>query len=105
MNFRDLRLRLRALIAPRRAERELEEELAFHIERETQKLVASGLSQADARARARARFGSSALVADRCRDARGTAFFDTCVRDVGYAFRTFRRAPLAALTIVGTVSL
>src|SRR5687767_12164928 len=105
MNFRDLRLRVRALISPRRAERELEEELAFHIERETQKLVASGLNVTEARARARARFGSPALVADECRDARGTAFIDTTARDVLYALRTFRRAPLAALTIVGTVSL
>jgi ABC-type lipoprotein release transport system permease subunit len=30
---------------------------------------------------------------------------DGCVRDVLYAFRTFRRAPLAALTIVTTVAL
>ena len=35
MNLRDLFLRLRALVAPRRVERELDEELAFHIERET----------------------------------------------------------------------
>ena len=105
MNLRDFRLRLRALLAPRRVERELDEELAFHIERETQKQIANGLSPADARARARARFGSPALVADECRDARGTAFIDTAVRDISYALRTFRRAPLAALTIVGTVSL
>jgi hypothetical protein len=105
MNLRDLRLRLRALLSPRRVERELDEELAFHVERETQKLLASGLGATDARVRARARFGSPALAADECRDARGTAFIDACVRDVLYAFRTFRRAPTVALTIVGTVSL
>ena len=43
MKFRDLKLRIRALRAPRRAERELDEELSFHIERETQKLVGGGL--------------------------------------------------------------
>ena len=105
MNLRDLKLRLRALIAPRRVERELDEELAFHLERETRKHIANGLSPAEARARARARFGSVPLAADECRDARGTAFVDDSVRDILYAFRTFRRAPLAALTIVATVAL
>jgi predicted permease len=105
MNLRDVFLRMRALVAPRRVERELNEELAFHIERETQKHLANGLSPAEARTRALARFGSVPLAADECRDARGTAFVDALVRDVSYAFRTFRRAPLAALTIVATVAL
>jgi len=105
MNLRDLRLRVRALMAPRRVERELDEELAFHIERETQKHVATGLSLEDARARARVRFGSASLAAEECRDARGTALVDTAVRDVLYALRTFRRTPTVALTIVGTVAL
>ncbi|MGH9382817.1 MAG: ABC transporter permease [Vicinamibacterales bacterium] len=55
--------------------------------------------------RTRARFGSMPLAADQSRDVRGTAFIDGCVRDILYAFRTFRRAPLAALTIVTTVAL
>jgi predicted permease len=105
MNFRDLFLRVRALVAPRRVEHELDEELAFHIECDTQRHIANGLSAADARARALARFGPVPLVADRCRDARGTALIDDLARDVLYAFRTFRRAPLAAFTIVATVAL
>ena len=105
MTLHDVTLRLRALIRRRRAERELDEELAFHLERETQKYVANGMGLNEARTRARARFGSAALAADECRDARGTAFVDDCMRDVRYAFRTFRRAPLAALTIVTTIAL
>jgi predicted permease len=105
MTLRDLLLRARALAFPRRVERELDEELAFHIEREMQRHLASGLSPDDARARALARFGSVPLVADQCRDARGMTLLDTLARDVLYAFRTFRRAPLAALTIVATVAL
>ena len=105
MTLRDLFLRIRALVVPRRVERELDEELAFHIERETQKHITAGLSPVDARTRALARFGPVPLAADQCRDARGTAVVDDLVRDVLYAFRTFRRAPLAALTIVATVAL
>jgi predicted permease len=105
MTLRDLFMRVRALATPRRVERELDEELAFHLERETQKHLADGLSPADARTRALARFGPVPLVADQCRDARGIGFVDDVVRDILYALRTFRRAPLAALTIVATVAL
>ena len=105
MTLRDLFLRVRALATPRRVERELDEELAFHIERETQQHLADGMSLADARTRALARFGSVPLVADQCRDARGIGFVDDVARDILYALRTFHRAPLAAVTIVATVAL
>src|SRR2546426_645944 len=105
MNLRDLFLRVRALVAPRRIERELDEELAFHLERETQKHLTNGLTPAHARTRARARFGSVPLAADQCRDVRGTAFLDALAQDIRYALTTFRRAPLAVLTIVATLAL
>ena len=105
MNFRDWTLRLRALVMPRRVERDLHDELAFHIERETKKLIEDGMEPARARNTAQARFGSSAVAADGCRDERGTAFFDITIRDVQYATRTFRRAPLAAITIVVTIAI
>src|SRR5687767_7699964 len=105
MIFRDLVLRLRAMVARRRVERELDEELAFHLERETQKYIAAGLNLKDARTRAVALFGSVSLAADQCRDERGTGLIDDLVRDTLYAFRTFRRAPLAAFTIVATIAI
>jgi predicted permease len=105
MTFHDLKLRVRALLRPNRVEQELDEELAFHIARETRKLIDEGLKPAEARARAQARFGSTALAADRCRDERGTAVIDNTIRDVQYALRTFAKAPLAAFTIVVTVAI
>ena len=105
MNLPDLKLRVRALISSRAVERELDDELAFHIECETRKLIESGLSAAEARQRAVARFGPVPLAADRCRDERGISFFETLARDVSFALRTFRRAPLVALTVVSTLAL
>ena len=105
MNLRDLQLRVRALLRPGRVEQDLQDELAFHLERETRKLTDAGVEPMEARRRAQARFGSATLAADECRDERGTAFFDNTIRDVQYALRTFRRAPLAALTIVFTVGI
>ena len=105
MTFRDLRLRVRALVSPRRVEQELTDELTFHIERETEKLVGQGCSRDEARARARARFGSVTMMADACRDVRGVGLVDTTARDLSYAIRTIRRAPFVAMTIVGTVAV
>ncbi len=105
MSVRDLKLRLRALITPRRVEQDLHEELSFHIEREATKLIGQGMRTEAAWAQARARFGSATVVADECRDERGTAFVDHTIRDVRFALRSFRRAPLAAVTIVTTVAI
>jgi predicted permease len=105
MNLRDLKLRARALFRRHRVEQDLHDELAFHVERHTRKLIDDGLAPAEARRRAQARFGSATLAADECRDERGTAFIDNTIRDLQYALRTFRRAPLAACTIVITVGL
>lgn len=104
MRLSDLTLRLRALFRRHRVEQELDEELAFHIERESQKLIDAGMAPADARSRAQANFGPTALAADACRDARGTAVVDNTVRDIQYALRTFAKAPLSALTIIVTVA-
>ena len=105
MGLRDLRLRLRALITPGRVERDLHDELSFHLEREARKLIDQGMPPDEARAKAQARFGSTTVVADECRDQRGTAFFDDTVRDARFALRSFRRAPLAACTIAATVAI
>src|SRR5262245_44530079 len=105
MKLRDLTLRLRALVAPRTVERELDDELAFHIECETRKIIAKGVDADEARRRALARFGSVPLVADQCRDERGIAFFENLARDLSFALRMLRRAPLVALTVVSTIAL
>ncbi|HET6955824.1 MAG TPA: ABC transporter permease [Vicinamibacterales bacterium] len=105
MNLRDLALRARALLTPASVERDLHDELSFHIERETMKLIEQGLSPDEARAKAQASFGSTTVAADECRDERGTAFIDNTVGGLQYALRTFRRAPLATLTIVITVAI
>lgn len=90
---------------PSRAERDLHDELSFHIERETRKLIDEGMEPGRARNTANARFGSATVAADACRDERDTAFVDNTIRDVQYAVRTFRRGPLAAITIVVTVAI
>lgn len=104
MNLRDLTLR-RALFAPKRAERDLRDELQFHLERETRKLIDDGMTADEARMNAHARFGSITVTADERRDERGTAFVDNTMRDVAHAIRGFIRAPMASATLVLSVAI
>ncbi|HYE86345.1 MAG TPA: ABC transporter permease [Vicinamibacterales bacterium] len=105
MIIRDWTLRARALLRRNRVEQELRDELSFHIEREARKLMDQGMPEHEARSRAQARFGSTTVAADQCRDERGTAFIDNTIGDIQYALRTFKRAPLTSFTIVSTVAI
>jgi predicted permease len=96
--------RLRSLFFRDRREADLSEELQFHLEREAERLQASGVPREAALLQARRSFGGE-HIKDECRDARGTGFVDDTVRDILYALRTFKRAPLVAFTIVSTVAL
>jgi predicted permease len=86
----------------RRVDAEADEELAFHIEQETEANVRSGLAPAEARRIALARFGGLQQTSERIRDVRRTPF-DTLWRDVRYALRALRAAP--AFTVVAVVVL
>jgi predicted permease len=97
--------RLRSVFFRTRREADLREELQFHLEREAERLEAAGMRPDGARLQALRTFGAVESTKDACRDARGTALLDNVARDVRYALRSFRRAPLAALTIVLTVGL
>ena len=105
MTLPDLWLRLRALLFPKRVETDLEDEIAFHFEMEVRKHIASGMSEEEARRRARARFGPDALVKEECRDERRIHWIETLIQDIRYAMRGFRRAPAFTLTVVATIAL
>ena len=100
-----LRSRLRSLLFRTRRDADLREELQLHLERETERLEAAGMRPDAARLQALRMFGGVETTTEACRDARGMTLLDSVVRDVRYAFRSFRRTPLAALTIVTTVGL
>ena len=97
--------RVRSVFFRGRREAELREELQFHLDREAERLEASGLSREEARLQARRLFGGAEQIKDECRDARGTGMIDDGIRDLRYALRGIRRAPLVSFTIVSTVAL
>jgi predicted permease len=76
-----------------RAERDLDDDLAFHVEMQAGANHQAGLSEPEARLRAKRQFGGVEQSKERCRDLRAFRWFDDLVRDVHYALRTFRRSP------------
>src|SRR3954463_12524802 len=89
----ELRFRLRALFRRGAMERELDAELRFHLERETEKLVRAGMSVADATRQARLTFGGVERFKDESRDARGVMLLDILTQDLRYALRGLRAKP------------
>jgi predicted permease len=100
-----LQTRMRSLFFRDRREFDLREELQFHLERETERLVSAGVPPDEARLQAIRTFGAVEPTKEACRDARGTMLVDNVVRDVRFTLRSLRRAPLVAVTIVTTVAL
>jgi macrolide transport system ATP-binding/permease protein len=95
---------LRSVFLRGRREADLGEELRFHLERETDRLVAAGLEPDPARQQARRAFGSVEVVKEESRDARGTTFVDHLVRDTRHAARRLGRDwrfTVAAVLILG----
>jgi predicted permease len=85
-------------------ERDLSDELAFHVERRTDDLVARGLTPEAARAQARREFGNPAAWAEHCRDARGLRLLDELRQDIRFAWRGIARRRLTAAIAVFTLT-
>ncbi|HEY7574860.1 MAG TPA: ABC transporter permease, partial [Thermoanaerobaculia bacterium] len=92
---------------------ELDEEIAFHLERRVEDLVRRGVPEAAAREEAARQFGSLVDTREIClksdlrleRQRRRTAVTRGLWRDLRFAARLFRRQPGFALLAAGTIAL
>jgi predicted permease len=100
-----LRALLNALFHRRRYERELDDELAFHLDCRSAQLQAEGLDAAEARRRARVELGMRELHADAARRARGLAPFDRLLMATRHAWRGLSHSPGFALTAVSVLAV
>lgn len=79
-------MRLRACLFRDRVEREIEEELRWHLHMETEKNMREGMSRQAARPEAYRRFGGVERTRDMHRDVRSMRQVERILYDVRYAF-------------------
>jgi predicted permease len=100
-----LPLRLRSLFQRDTVERELDDELQYHLERQVDLNLERGMAPAEARRAARRALGSLALHKDGCRDQRRVSIVENAIRDVRYGLRLLRRSPIFAGVAILSLAL
>jgi macrolide transport system ATP-binding/permease protein len=88
-----LLLRLGSLLHREKAERELSEELQFHLQNQVEEYVAQGMDAQEARYAALRSLGGVEQVKEECREARKMNLIENFVRDVRLGLRMLRRNP------------
>ena len=96
---------LRSLVRRNEADREMADEIAFHIERQARKNETLGLSQNEARQRALQEFGGTTRWREEARRARGSTPVDAIEQDMRQAIRGLRRNPAFAVMATLTLAL
>ena len=95
--------RLRSLVHRDKLNRDLGDEVKFHVEMRTRENVAAGMSTEDARYAALRQFGNVASLQDQTRDAWGFRWLEALGQDLKYGLRTLAKNP--GFTAVAVLSL
>lgn len=103
--LRKLWRQARALFHGDRTDHELERELQFHLEMETEKNRQAGMTPAEARRTALVSFGGVERYKEECREVRRFRPLETLWQDVRFGGRILRRNPGFALLAILTLGL
>src|SRR5436190_22318731 len=96
---------LRGLQEHKRLERELDDEVRFHLEMQIEDNLKAGMNPAEARYAALRSFGAIEPMKERYREQRVFALVETTAQDVRYALRTLRKSPGFVAASVAVLAL
>jgi hypothetical protein len=99
----DVIIRWRSLFRRVAVERDLEDELRFHLEREVEKLMARGRTSSEALREANLAMGGVTQIKEECRQVRGVELVETIIQDFRYAIRGMWRSRAFTLTAIITL--
>lgn len=105
MGMKGAWLKLRALLRPDAAERDLDDEVRLHLEMETEKNLRAGMEPDEARREAYRAFGGVERFKEQARDVGRPGWLEDTARDVRFAARSLRRSPAFAATTLLTLAL
>src|ERR1041384_3539545 len=91
--FTQLRLRLRSVFRRGRIDRELDEELQFHLDRQIESGIAAGLAPEQARFAALKALGAITQNKEACRDNRRVNWLEHLGQDLRFGVRTLLKNP------------
>ena len=89
-----VRLRLRSLFSGSSVDRELDDELRYHVERQIELNINRGMSPDAARTAALRAIGGVEQRKEECRDTRGIGAYETAASNAQHAVRVLKRNPV-----------
>lgn len=105
MPVRRFLLRLRSQFRQSALDRQLEEELRFHLDMEAETNRKRGMKAEDAWSAAQRSFGGTQQIKESYRERRGLPMIEGALKDLRYAFRAVRKNPGFTAIVVSSLAL